>query len=171
MADQILTCVNCGRMFTWAARTQAYYASRSYVPPKRCPACLKKSKHWSAKPKVRFVGILGLAVAVPLLLVVSGYWLTAWVPVLWLLLINVIAFVQYGADKARAKVKGSVDTHTRTSENQLLGLVALGGTLGARRGRSYFRHKTQKAAFRLMFWVTVAVQLASAAASVSWLLV
>ena len=102
---------------------------------------------------------------------VSGYWLTAWVPVLWLLLINVIAFVQYGADKARAKVKGSVDTRTRTSENQLLGLVALGGTLGALRGRYYFSHKTQKAAFRLMFWVAVAVQLASAAASISWRLV
>jgi uncharacterized membrane protein YsdA (DUF1294 family) len=114
------------------------------------------------------IGVLGLALAAPPLLVASGYWLTLWAPALWLLLINMVAFVQYGSDKARSR-KNTGDPRARISENQLLGLVALGGALGALQGRYYFRHKTQKRSFRLMFWLTVAVQLVSAAVSLSWL--
>ena len=61
-----------------------------------------------------------------------------------LLLMNLLAFVLYGVDKAKAK-KGA----WRIPEATLL-LVALLGPLGALLGMELFRHKTKHAKFRIL---------------------
>ena len=65
---------------------------------------------------------------------------------LWIYLagINVAAFTMYGIDKSRA-MRG----RWRIPENTLLGVVVLGGGLGALAGMQVFRHKTRKPKFRV----------------------
>jgi len=60
----------------------------------------------------------------------------------YVLLINIIAFLIYGMDKHRAK-KGQY----RVSENALMFFVIIGGSLGAIIGMYFFHHKTQKSKF------------------------
>lgn len=38
-ADSILTCRDCGQSFTFTAGEQAFYASRGFSEPTRCPDC------------------------------------------------------------------------------------------------------------------------------------
>ena len=64
--------------------------------------------------------------------------------VIYLLFINVIAFFIYGIDKRRAR-KGQ----WRISENTLLGVALLGGSVGALFGMSVFHHKTRKKKFNV----------------------
>ena len=43
--DQTLTCVDCGKPFTWTASEQEFYASKGFDnSPKRCPACRQAKK-------------------------------------------------------------------------------------------------------------------------------
>lgn len=42
--DRSLTCVQCGREFTFSADDQAYHASRGYQEPKRCPDCRRERR-------------------------------------------------------------------------------------------------------------------------------
>ena len=37
--DKLLTCIDCGRDFTWTAGEQAYCQEHGYWPPKRCKEC------------------------------------------------------------------------------------------------------------------------------------
>lgn len=37
--DKILTCADCGDLFTFEAGEQEFFKSRSLAEPKRCPAC------------------------------------------------------------------------------------------------------------------------------------
>ena len=60
----------------------------------------------------------------------------------YLIVMNVIAFIIYGADKAKAR-RGL----WRVSEWTLLTLASLGGALGAQLGMSVFRHKTKHRKF------------------------
>ncbi len=64
--------------------------------------------------------------------------------VAYLLLINLIAFAQYGRDKQHARQNGR-----RTPEKKLLGLAWLGGGLGAWLGMRRFHHKTRHWRFRI----------------------
>lgn len=67
--------------------------------------------------------------------------------VLWiyLLVINVAAFVMYGMDKKRA-VRGQ----WRIPEKSLLLAAAVGGALGALLGMQIFRHKTRHLKFTVL---------------------
>ena len=56
----------------------------------------------------------------------------------WLIGINILAFLLYGIDKAKAK-RGA----WRISEKVLLGTGLLGGALGALVGMKIFHHKTR----------------------------
>lgn len=62
---------------------------------------------------------------------------------IYLAIINVIAFVCYGMDKRKA-----VKHAYRVSESALIWLAIIGGTPGACLGMWLFRHKTKKAKFR-----------------------
>ena len=66
---------------------------------------------------------------------------------------SVIAFILYGADKRRAKTRGM-----RIKEKHLLALAAFGGAVGAFAGRLVFRHKTDKAYFSAVIYVSLLLQ-------------
>lgn len=72
---------------------------------------------------------------------------------LYLLLINLAAFVAFRADK-RAAEHG----RRRTPERTLLTLAAVGGTPGAFAASQVFRHKTRKQPFRSILWLIAVAQ-------------
>lgn len=62
--------------------------------------------------------------------------------IIYLCVINAIAFLLYGLDKQKAK------RHKwRIPEATLLGVAFLGGSIGAFLGMQVFHHKTRKAKF------------------------
>ena len=61
----------------------------------------------------------------------------------YLLAVNVLTFIIYGVDKWKA-CRG----RWRVPEATLMGLAALGGSVGAWLAMQLFRHKTQKKKFR-----------------------
>lgn len=63
---------------------------------------------------------------------------------IYLIVINIVAFLIYGADKRRAK-----QNVWRISEKTLLFFALIGGSLGAFFGMRIFRHKTKKALFSI----------------------
>ena len=74
----------------------------------------------------------------------------------YFLTINVLTFIVYGVDKWKAQ-RG----RWRVSETVLLGLAALGGSVGAWLAMQLFRHKTQKKKFRYGVPILFALQLAA----------
>lgn len=82
------------------------------------------------------------------------------VAIIYLLAINVTAFVAYGIDKWKAK-----HNKWRISEMTLILLAFIGGALGALLGMKAFRHKTQHWKFRilvpiaLMLWIAALIWL------------
>lgn len=95
-----------------------------------------------------------------LLLAAVGSILTSYPVVMWLLLINVLTMVMYGADKMAAR-KGM----RRVPEATLLVFGVTGGWPGAILGQQLFRHKTQKQPFKTYFIISVIVSIAVMAAA------
>lgn len=82
----------------------------------------------------------------------TGY-APAWV--LWLYLaMSAVTFVAYARDKRAARARGS-----RTPEATLHLLGLSGGWPGARLAQQIVRHKTAKTSFKVVFWVTVVVNV------------
>ncbi|MFT4732880.1 MAG: uncharacterized membrane protein YsdA (DUF1294 family)/cold shock CspA family protein [Gammaproteobacteria bacterium] len=75
--------------------------------------------------------------------------------------LSIITFIAYAYDKFKAKRNA-----WRTPESTLHFLALLGGWPGAAIAQQVFRHKSSKPDFRVMFWVTVFINLAMLA----WLL-
>ena len=73
---------------------------------------------------------------------------------LYLLAINVIAFLAMGIDKWKAK-RGA----WRIPEQTLLSLVLLGGGIGGIAGMYTFRHKTKKPRFFIGFPVILIMEI------------
>ncbi|BEV03417.1 MULTISPECIES: DUF1294 domain-containing protein [Chryseobacterium] len=67
--------------------------------------------------------------------------------------INLFTFIIYGADKRKAEKH-----RRRISENTLLAVSALGGTVGAFLAMIIFRHKISKTSFVLKFGCIVLIQ-------------
>ena len=61
----------------------------------------------------------------------------------YLLAVNVLTFIVYGVDKWKAR-----SGRWRVPEATLMGLAALGGSVGAWLAMQLFHHKTQKKKFR-----------------------
>ena len=80
--------------------------------------------------------------------------------VTWVLLINVLTMVMYGADKMAAR-KGM----RRVPEATLLVFGVTGGWPGAILGQQLFRHKTQKQPFKTYFFISVIVSITVMAAA------
>ncbi len=76
--------------------------------------------------------------------------------------ISVIAYITYAIDK-----KAAIKNRRRVSEKSLHLLGVVGGWPGALLAQQRLRHKTQKTAFQVTFWLTVVVNLACA----GWLMV
>ena len=68
-----------------------------------------------------------------------------WTAGIYLAAINLIAFILYGADKAKAK-RGA----WRIPEAVLIGIAFLGGAAGAWLAMLIFRHKTRHVKFRIL---------------------
>jgi len=73
---------------------------------------------------------------------------------IWLVAINLVTYLMYAWDKRRAK-KGQ----RRISERELLLWALAGGSPAAFLAMRKFRHKTQKAAFRVQYWAIVVLQV------------
>ena len=82
----------------------------------------------------------------------------------YLIVMNVIAFIVYGADKAKAR-RGQ----WRVSERTLLTLAALGGAGGAWLGMRAFHHKTKHRKFTVGVPLFMALWCAVMGALVLWL--
>ena len=80
---------------------------------------------------------------------------------LYLLIINAVSFVLMLADKHKAKKNA-----WRIPEATLMGVAAMGGSLGALLGMQLFRHKTKHA----KFFVGIPVLLALHTAMLTWLI-
>ena len=74
---------------------------------------------------------------------------------LYLFAINVVTFLLYGIDKWRAK-----RARWRIPESVLLGLAAIGGSVGAWLGMGIWHHKTQHKKFRYGVPVMLLIQIA-----------
>lgn len=71
--------------------------------------------------------------------------MTLWkVILLYLLIINVVTFIMYGADKRKA-----IKNKWRIPEKTLLGSAFIGGSVGALFGMKVFSHKTQHWKFKI----------------------
>ena len=78
--------------------------------------------------------------------------------IIYVVIANTIAFLMYGVDKWNAKHE-----LRRIPEKTLLGIAAVGGSVGAYVGMQLFRHKTRKPKFYIgvpaIFFVQVVVLL------------
>ena len=74
----------------------------------------------------------------------------------YLLAVNVLTFIVYGVDKWKAR-RG----RWRVPEATLMGLAALGGSVGAWLAMQLFRHKTQKKKFRYGVPILFVLQVAA----------
>lgn len=74
--------------------------------------------------------------------------------IIYLAAINVITFIMFGADKARA-AKG----RWRISESALILAALLGGSIGALAGMRIFHHKTKHRKFTIGIPVILALQI------------
>ena len=66
-----------------------------------------------------------------------------YIVLIYLVAINVITFFLYGLDKWKAK-----QSKWRIKEATLLGIAAIGGSIGAWLGMKVWRHKTQHTQFK-----------------------
>ena len=74
----------------------------------------------------------------------------------YFLAINVLTFAVYGVDKWKAR-----QGRWRVPEATLIGLAALGGSVGAWVAMQLFRHKTKKNKFRYGVPIMFVLQLAA----------
>ena len=75
--------------------------------------------------------------------------------ILYLIVINIITFFLYGIDKWKAK-----QAWWRIPESVLLGMAAIGGSIGAWMGMRVWHHKTQHAIFRYGIPIILIAQVA-----------
>lgn len=75
----------------------------------------------------------------------------------YLLIVNYVAFVMFGADKRKARKH-----QMRTSEMTLMLTAVAGGSVGALLGMFAFRHKTKHLKFVVGIPVILALQVAVA---------
>lgn len=83
----------------------------------------------------------------------AALWFAAWAA------LNLLTFALYARDKHAARTG-----QWRTPENTLHLLSLLGGWPAAWVAQRVLRHKTSKASFQVMYWLTVAGNLACVAA-------
>lgn len=110
----------------------------------------KRSDINSTKRKNLFMA--GGFVVVLIILAVTAtipFWVVGWYAI-----INVVTFLVYAKDKQAAKAR-----QWRVPEKSLHLLAVAGGWVGAMLGQTYLRHKTKKAEFRVVYYLTVLINL------------
>ncbi|MDV2860548.1 DUF1294 domain-containing protein [Psychrobacter sp. CAM01] len=79
----------------------------------------------------------------------------SWLVVAWYAVLGIVTYLTYAKDKAAAQ-----NGDWRTPESTLHLLSALGGWVGALVAQTYLRHKSQKPEFRIVYYLTVIINLA-----------
>ncbi|WP_201585981.1 DUF1294 domain-containing protein [Psychrobacter sp. HII-4] len=79
----------------------------------------------------------------------------SWLVVAWYAVLGIVTYITYAKDKAAAQ-----NGDWRTPESTLHVLSALGGWVGALLAQTYLRHKSQKAEFRMTYYMTVVINMA-----------
>ncbi|PCO04370.1 DUF1294 domain-containing protein [Microbulbifer flavimaris] len=118
------------------------------------PANAKRSPNRPGRQRRRALPLVGVFFAGLAGLSVWG-WLPWSITGLYLAL-SLLTLLLYFKDK-RAAVRG----HWRTPEQTLHLLSLLGGWPGAALGQSLLRHKSRKGSFRMVYWLTVGLNLAA----------
>ena len=77
--------------------------------------------------------------------------------ILYLVLVNILAFALMGIDKSKAK-----HHKWRIQERTLFGSAFMGGSVGALYGMHFFRHKTKHKSFMLGMPAILIIQLVAA---------
>ena len=72
----------------------------------------------------------------------------------YLLAVNISTFLLYGYDKFISKGE-----RLRVPELNLQALALLGGSPAALLAQKFFRHKTIKQSFQIVYWFTVVIQM------------
>ena len=111
----------------------------------------KQADFESGQKKRLFVG-LGFYGVLTLLAFMGDI---SWLVVGWYVALGLITYVIYAKDKAAAQ-----SDEWRTPEMTLHILSALGGWVGAMVAQTYLRHKSQKPDFRIVYYLTVIINLA-----------
>ena len=78
---------------------------------------------------------------------------------IWLVLVNLAAFVVFGWDKFKAKYREKHPAARRVPERTLFLLALLGGSVGALLGMRMWRHKTLHRSFRIGIPLILAAQV------------
>lgn len=73
---------------------------------------------------------------------------------IYMIFVNVVTFLVYGVDKLKAK-----QSWWRISENTLIALALIGGSIGALLGMYLWRHKTQHKKFKYGVPVILVLQI------------
>ena len=81
--------------------------------------------------------------------------ITIRIALIYLLITNLSAFIMYYSDKTRA-----IKHRWRIPESTLLGIAALGGSLGAFAAMKIFRHKTKHPKFYITVPLLVIIHIA-----------
>ena len=105
------------------------------------------------------IGFAVLFLAVIVLL--ANFYKLSMIVVYVFLLLSLISFFIYRMDKQAAE-----NNYWRTTENTLHFLAVFGGWPGALIAQKIFRHKSRKTSFRVVFWLTLALNLGA----LSWLM-
>ena len=128
--------------------------------PTKTASCKKATNNRSQKPKstgsessimplllvvIFLAGLIGAAQQHMLPIGIVGMYLT----------LSLLSFIAYAIDKSAAK-RGK----WRTKESTLHLLALMGGWPGALFAQNVLRHKSVKASFRNVFWLTVIANLA-----------
>ncbi len=74
--------------------------------------------------------------------------------IIYLIIVNMITFACFGADKRKA-----ANHRWRIRESTLMGLCAVGGSIGGMAGMYLFRHKTRKPLFFLGIPLIIVIQV------------
>lgn len=114
----------------------------------------QKNKPQASKKNRSFGGVLILLFSIGLVISVLTGKLPLAIPLVYLVM-SVITFIAYAIDKSAAE-----NGRWRTQENTLHLLALVGGWPGAILGQMTLRHKSQKKAFRMVFWLTVILNVA-----------
>jgi uncharacterized membrane protein YsdA (DUF1294 family) len=95
-------------------------------------------------------------IAIALVAIISGllYWMQVSPVYSYFVGMSLITFMFYGYDKRQSQ-----NNRMRIPEIVLHILALLGGTLGALLGQLFFRHKTKKLKFRIVFFAIALLQI------------
>lgn len=153
--------ISAGQAYTFRVETDATGRSRAIdvqpvvalaetrEAPRKGPTLFQKIVQRG--PRLLVIPAFGFIVlAIASIQPVSMNWLTIYG------VASVACFCGYGLDKRAAAHK-----EWRVSETILLLIGLVGGWPGAIVGQEMFRHKTQKPAFRALFWMSVAINMAA----------